>query len=578
MLIRATHEFPAVDDRLFYSYDTCATGQHDIYGDSVSAALGAGRAVRVGFPFSLYPLHYKRLAGGEAYYGRGDVYADDSIPWEGIFVDYVRALAAEAPWGNLSFHGTSTGAQLAVPNSSWTAAVHDVGSGVFDLGASDFWVTRERADMSGFSHEIYEEHLYLWVPRPALEGDIGFFEAATKIFKPFAASLWLTLAAIVVGTATINTWLQSLGGPEESVQDVLTTDASKAAKGAREAVSWLAELRRSSIRLLSGTVAEDGPTPAQSIANVGWAILTLLTLTAYTANLAAFLVVRSPASITIGSMHDAVQQRVTLCTVAQLEPMLRSLHPEVRLAILVDDEVGDVASYVAKGCAGWVDTIEQISVIQSYAKWMCSLQLFAVELLGELVVAFPVRPWLASSLSYWSIHMETVALRPFRSFAPLSFATCDDVYREELEATASRRHLAALSGAVAGAVAAGGGAADAATATALLTWTERGEVVVDGLSELTVKHLTFAILAWAIFYALAIVRALWDIAPRRPRRTATTTANQVEPAAKPLEPTEADTNVDVAPLEAAEEDMVRIVKAALREVLSGRVAGAGARA
>ena len=77
--------------------------------------------------------------------------------------------------------------------------------------------------------------------------------------------------------------------------------------------NMLEQLRRSLMQLLTGGPDVDSDphlTPAQSLANVGWAIFVLITLTAYTANLAAFLVVPSEPSLTIASMSAAVELQV----------------------------------------------------------------------------------------------------------------------------------------------------------------------------------------------------------------------------------------------------------------------------
>ena len=129
----------------------------DNYDDYLSAQLGEGRHIRVGLPRSVYPRHYKRDSAGKVYSGGnepGSVYFDDSVPWEGYFVDYIRNLSAIAPWGNLSFHATSEGARIEF-KSSWDAAVQDVGSGINDVAVSDFWVTQRRANLAIFSNSMY---------------------------------------------------------------------------------------------------------------------------------------------------------------------------------------------------------------------------------------------------------------------------------------------------------------------------------------------------------------------------------------------------------------------------------------
>tara|TARA_B100000795_G_scaffold218321_1_gene172406 strand:- start:1182 stop:1517 length:336 start_codon:yes stop_codon:yes gene_type:complete len=72
-------------------------------------------------------------------------------------------------------------------------------------------------------------------------------------------------------------------------------------------------MRRSLMQLLTGGPVRDvdSDTPAQYLANIGWAIFVLITLTAYTANLAAYLLVPSEPSLTIASMSAAVEMQVS---------------------------------------------------------------------------------------------------------------------------------------------------------------------------------------------------------------------------------------------------------------------------
>ena len=120
--------------------------------------MGEGRHIRVGLPRSVYPRHYKRDSAGKVYSGGnepGSIYFDDSVPWEGYFIDYIRALGDIAPWGNLSFHATSEGARIEFNESRWDAAVQDVGSGINDVAVSDFWVKQNTANLAIFSYQMY---------------------------------------------------------------------------------------------------------------------------------------------------------------------------------------------------------------------------------------------------------------------------------------------------------------------------------------------------------------------------------------------------------------------------------------
>ena len=103
-------------------------------------------------------------------------------------------------------------------------------------------------------------------------------------------------------------WLNMLLFYLAPAEEEATPEEQKAAR-----IGLLEHMRRSSMQLLTGgpDVDSDSPlTPAQSLANVGWAIFVLITLTAYTANLAAFLVVPSEPSLTIASMSAAIELQV----------------------------------------------------------------------------------------------------------------------------------------------------------------------------------------------------------------------------------------------------------------------------
>ena len=104
-------------------------------------------------------------------------------------------------------------------------------------------------------------------------------------------------------------WLNMLLFYLAPAEEEATPEEQKAAR-----IGLLEHMRRSSMQLLTGgpDVDSDPPlTPAQSLANVGWAIFVLITLTAYTANLAAFLVVPSEPLLTITSMSAAIEMQVS---------------------------------------------------------------------------------------------------------------------------------------------------------------------------------------------------------------------------------------------------------------------------
>ena len=99
-------------------------------------------------------------------------YRDDSVPWEGVLVDYFAKLAASSytglgsPKWVLTWTSASSRAQH---TSSWTAAVNDVALGIADIGCSLFWMTAERLEMSSFTANLLSDQFYLFVPKPKVD-------------------------------------------------------------------------------------------------------------------------------------------------------------------------------------------------------------------------------------------------------------------------------------------------------------------------------------------------------------------------------------------------------------------------
>ena len=128
-------------------------------------------------------------------------YRDDSVPWEGVLVQFFAKLAERtypglgSPSWVLTWTSASSRAQH---SSSWTAAVsrvplqphlcrrmqpvvlgaatttlmwqvNDVALGIADVGCSLFWMTAERLEMSSFTANLLSDQFYLFVPKPKVD-------------------------------------------------------------------------------------------------------------------------------------------------------------------------------------------------------------------------------------------------------------------------------------------------------------------------------------------------------------------------------------------------------------------------
>ena len=163
---------------LFYSYATCG-GDHSAFTtfELLQQASNQHQLVVVIPSIAYSPYHYKRDQPGGAPLTSSapyelSHYRDDSVPWEGILVEYFAKLAGSSytglgsPKWVLTWTSASSRAQH---TSSWTAAVNDVALGIADIGCSLFWMTAERLGMASFTANLLSDQFYLFVPKPKVD-------------------------------------------------------------------------------------------------------------------------------------------------------------------------------------------------------------------------------------------------------------------------------------------------------------------------------------------------------------------------------------------------------------------------
>ena len=92
--------------------------------------------------------------------------------------------------------------------------------------------------------------------------------------------IYICNQAAVVGMAMVNVLLSSLA--PAATKEGEATKEEEATKEGEEKETYLEQLRASLMQLLTGVDGEKQDIPGRSLANVGWAIFALITLTAYT--------------------------------------------------------------------------------------------------------------------------------------------------------------------------------------------------------------------------------------------------------------------------------------------------------
>ena len=134
----------------------------------------------------------------------------------------------------------------------------------------------------------------------------------------------------------------------------------------------------------------------------GFGFFILIAVSAYVANLAAFLTKSGDQSVT--SMENAVAMKISICAHPAIEQELRDQWPDGNFyfhqegnefrGILQDYDDGKCSAMVV----GWEDTSADIALLNMY----CDRNLaFTENVIAEIAMAWPIRTELASGMSYW---------------------------------------------------------------------------------------------------------------------------------------------------------------------------------
>ena len=157
--------FPPQYD-IYYSYTTCNSTdyfwQQHIGASITNASVAGGVNISAAVPGLYNPVLLKELPDGTVVWHKiddGDAYYfDDSIPYGGIYIDYVNSLVniSNGDIENMSFTHTSRASLKRYPASTFTAAVRDVENGLVDMAVGPFWITGQRLRMTTFSVPLGE--------------------------------------------------------------------------------------------------------------------------------------------------------------------------------------------------------------------------------------------------------------------------------------------------------------------------------------------------------------------------------------------------------------------------------------
>jgi len=352
-------------------------------------------------------VHYKKDPFSEEVLFRpGNEFYDDNIPYEGIYITYIKKIQ-EVSGGdiqNINFTYRSQASSLVHPGSSFTAAVQDLEDGLVDMAVGPFWITAQRLRMSSFTLPLVYDKTYLVIPKPGtketLNAQIG------KVLAPLSMDLWWLLIGFTVITALLSVWFSDRSDKvmnEHARQAGLQRNMPRQRRRKRvyARLALDACLQKGGYFFSAGVEQDESATLSNKLLLFGFGFFILISVSAYVANLAAFLTLSTTESVR--TIDEAVATGVTICAHIALKVELEVAWPDAKFHFNEHDTTfeGILNDHTAKICdvmaVGYEDSILDTAFLQK----MCDLDLvYTDSVVVEIPIAFPIRADLASGFSY----------------------------------------------------------------------------------------------------------------------------------------------------------------------------------
>ena len=397
-VFRSTY-FPAhmgVD--LFYSYTTCNSSDAHWNPHKYVAELGS---IKAAIPSYTLPFIYKRSPADDDILSEiGEEYYEDSVPFEGVHIEFVRSLqsVADGEFNVTYTHGTRAN-KLIHKTSAYTAAVQDIEDGLVDLAVGPFWITGERLKMSAFTMPIVYDRTILVIPKPGTQGSLS--AQTKKVLAPFETGVWVLLLLIIAFTGLLSVWFSGKRFYQKKRSN--RPDKSKYARLA------LDEFLRKGIFFCSAGVEQDeGASLSHKLLMFGFGFFILIVVSAYVANLAAFLTRSMPKYI--GTMEEVVDAGLQVCAHPALREEYKIAWPTANFVFNesgAEDFYGLIEDYDNGRCdviaIGSVETLADMDMLNMF----CTRDLVMTDsLVLENPIAYPIRADLGEQFSYWIYEAE----------------------------------------------------------------------------------------------------------------------------------------------------------------------------
>merc|ERR1712194_834982 len=236
-----------------------------------------------------------------------------------------------------------------------------------------------------------------------------FLDRIMKVGKPFEITLWAVVLGIIVSAALLSVWFND--GNHRLIERGNQQRGERPTQRKKRVYARLSLdsfLQHGLFFFGAGIEQDKASSLPVKLLLFGFGFFILISVSAYVANLAAFLTL-SAASGGVKTMEDAVKKKVTICAHPALETDMTGRWPNAKFFFHRDNKEfwGMLDDYDAKKCQVLAVGYEYTSMDGKFREALCKRQLlYTKSLVTETPIALPARESIAAGLSYWAMEAK----------------------------------------------------------------------------------------------------------------------------------------------------------------------------
>ncbi len=250
---------------------------------------------------------------------------------------------------------------------------------------------------------VYDKTV-LVIPKPEQKQSLAFQTA--KVFEPFTYGLWGVVIVVIFTASLFSVWFS-----DREIVDKKRYGQSKRARKRRKFAYFRllvdAILEKDMYFFSAGIEQDTGASLPHKVLMFGFGFFILIAVSAYVANLAAFLT-QSGLETKYGTMKEVIAGNVAICGHPALKDEIKLKWPDGNWVFPNGNEFhGLLDAYAREECQvlaiGMEDTIMDAGIVTR----VCKLGLvYTDDVVIENPIAFPTTPQLAAAFSYWMYTAE----------------------------------------------------------------------------------------------------------------------------------------------------------------------------